>query len=262
MQTIGIIGLGWLGLPLAKKLVESGFKVKGSVRSEQKKNQVEASGILSIVLDVSVEQQNNPSSFFEDCSVAIITIPPSKTPFNSYQSSILKACSLFPENCQFIFTSSTSVYADHVANAIEDTKILSDYNFTSQLFLTEKALQQHFKERITILRLGGLFGEDRNPAKHLAGKIELKNPDAPINIVHQEDVIEIIFQLIKNKIAGEIFNVCCDNHEKRKEFYTKQCEKLNLPTPIFSEVNDTLKCISNRKLKKALGNVFKHNFFD
>jgi nucleoside-diphosphate-sugar epimerase len=262
MQTVGIIGLGWLGFPLAKKLVEKGFKAKGSVRSEEKKNQIEAAGIDTIVLDVSLEQENNPSSFFEDCSVAIITIPPSKTPFNSYQSNVLKACSLFPENCQFIFTSSTSVYAEHVLNAIEDTKILSDYNFNSQLFLTEKALQQHYRERMTILRLGGLFGEDRNPAKFLAGKTELKNPEAPVNIVHQDDVVEVIIQLIENKIAGEIFNVCCDNHETRKVFYTKQCEKLNLPAPIFSDINDTLKCISNRKLKNALGFNYKHNFFD
>lgn len=262
MQTIGIIGLGWLGFPLAKKLVEKRCKVKGTVRSEEKKIQAEAAGIDTMVLDVTLEQDNYPSFFFEDCSVAIITIPPSKTPFNSYQNCILKACSYFPKNCQFIFTSSSSVYAEHVENANEDTKILSDYNFTSQLFLTEKALQQHYKERMTILRLGGLFGEDRNPAKHLSGKTDLKNPDAPVNIVHLDDVVEVIIQLIQNKIGGEIFNVCCDNHEKRKEFYAKQCEKLNLSAPIFSEVNDTLKCISNRKLKNTLGFTFKHNFFD
>lgn len=262
MQTVGIIGLGWLGFPLAKKLVEKRVKVKGSVRSEEKKNQAQVAGIATIVLDVSLDQENNPSSFFEDCSVAIITIPPSKTTFNSYQSSILKACSFFSENCQFIFTSSTSIYAEHVINAYEDSKILSDYNYTSQLFLTEKALQRKFKERITILRLGGLFGENRNPAKQLTGKTDLKNPDAPINIVHQDDVVEVIVQLIESKIGGEIFNVCCDNHETRKEFYTKQCQKLNLALPSFSEENNTLKCISNSKLKKRLSYAFKHNFFD
>lgn len=261
MQTTGIIGLGWLGFPLAQKLLEKGFKVKASVRSEDKKRQAEEKGIEAIILDIALEQQNNPNSFFDDCSVALVLLPPSKTPFGSYQNYVLKACSFFPETCQFIFTSSTSVYANHVINANEETNILSNYNYRSQLFLTEKALQQHYKKRVTILRLGGLIGSDRHPAIHLAGKTKIKNPDAPVNIVHQEDVIEAMIQIIKNKFFGEIFNVCCDNSEKRKDFYTKQCQTLNLAIPKFSELNDTLKHVSNSKLKNRIQFRYKHNFY-
>ena len=33
---ISILGCGWLGFPLAKKLIEIGFEVKGSTTSENK----------------------------------------------------------------------------------------------------------------------------------------------------------------------------------------------------------------------------------
>ena len=36
MTKISILGCGWLGLPLAKAIVENGFSVKGSTTSSEK----------------------------------------------------------------------------------------------------------------------------------------------------------------------------------------------------------------------------------
>lgn len=41
MQKISVLGCGWLGLPLSKKLIESGFVVKGSTTSSEKLSQLE-----------------------------------------------------------------------------------------------------------------------------------------------------------------------------------------------------------------------------
>ena len=44
----------------------------------------------------------------------------------------------------------------------------------------------------TILRFGGLIGEERNPLKYLIQKEEILNSDAPINYIHLKDCIGII----------------------------------------------------------------------
>jgi 3-hydroxyisobutyrate dehydrogenase-like beta-hydroxyacid dehydrogenase len=47
MTKISILGCGWLGLPLAKAIVENGFSVKGSTTSTDKLTALENAGINS-----------------------------------------------------------------------------------------------------------------------------------------------------------------------------------------------------------------------
>ena len=152
------------------------------------------------------------------------------------------------------------MYADHYENARENSNIISDYNFSSQLYLTEKALQKQIGNQLIILRLGGLFGEERILAKFLSGKKNLSNPNSPVNIVHQEDVISVILKIIDRNIFSEIYNICCETKSLRAEFYTKQCVMEGLPVPEFNEITTIFKKVNSQKVKKDLNFTFKHNF--
>ncbi|RUA14157.1 MAG: short-chain dehydrogenase, partial [Flavobacteriia bacterium] len=45
-NSIGVLGCGWLGLPLAQRLVESGFEVHGTTTSIEKVQQLQRLGIV------------------------------------------------------------------------------------------------------------------------------------------------------------------------------------------------------------------------
>ncbi|RYE33944.1 MAG: SDR family NAD(P)-dependent oxidoreductase, partial [Sphingobacteriales bacterium] len=47
---ISILGCGWLGMPLAKKLAGKGNQVKGSVTSEIKVNELTGAGVTPYIL--------------------------------------------------------------------------------------------------------------------------------------------------------------------------------------------------------------------
>jgi hypothetical protein len=49
------------------------------------------------------------------------------------------------------------------------------------------------------LRFGGLIGEDRNPARFLAGKENLDNPNA-INLIHQKIVLVLSCKSLLSKL--------------------------------------------------------------
>lgn len=260
MQKIALVGFGWLGLPLGKHLKESGFDVVGTTTSESKLLELEKLGFKTILLNLNaIGDEKELIQFFSDCEICVLTIPPSKSLFQTYQNQCLKLVSFFSENTKFIFTSSTSVYTDKVQLASEDTQILSDYNFTSQLFQTEKTLSKLLGNRLTILRLAGLFGENRNPAKFLSGKSNLQNAKGLVNLVHQEDVIRFITEIIKKDIWGNCFNVCSSEHPTREEFYTWMCAKENLAEPQFekSESSPDSKIVSNDKGKTKLNFTYK-----
>lgn len=260
MQKIALVGFGWLGLPLAKKLKKDGFEICGTTTSQSKLEDLERNEFNPKLLNLNGEiNEQEFKEFFSTVSICILTIPPSKTLFQSYQNQCLKLTSLFPNTCKFIFTSSTSVYSDNINLAIENSKILSDYNYTSQLFLTEKALQKTLGNNLNILRLAGLFGDNRNPAKFLSGKKDIKNPLAKVNLVHQKDVISFISAIIKQDVWGETFNVCASIHPTRKEFYTWKCERDQLVIPEFETVDNAnlSKVVSNQKGKEQLNFTYE-----
>lgn len=262
MKNIAIVGLGWLGLPLAENLSSEGFVVKGTSTSDEKVNFLMSQGINAINLNFNQEiDENSAQLFFKDSEICVITIPPSKCAFNSYRTQVLKIVSLFETNCKFIFISSTSVYSDAVLIAQEDSKTITDFNFSAQLFLTEKSLSNLLGERLTILRFAGLVGPNRNPAKFLSGKENLPNGKSPVNLVHLEDCISFIEQVISQNSWGEIYNVCASEHPNREEYYTANCVKNGLSAPNFSKENDDKlqKIVSNEKGKTRLNFTYKYD---
>ena len=108
----------------------------------------------------------------------------------------------------------------------------------------------------TILRLAGLYGYGRQPGRRLAGQ-EVTGGDAPVNLVHRDDVVSVLVKVIEENIRG-VFNVCADTHPSRKEVYTAQAERLGFEPPRFVEPHEAdYKEVSSEKLK-GLGYEFQH----
>ncbi len=107
----------------------------------------------------------------------------------------------------------------------------------------------------TILRFGGLIGEDRNPVKYMAGK-HIEKGSTPVNLIHRDDCIGIIERIIQKEAWGEIFNAVADEHPTKSDFYTAAAKAKGLLEPTFGNETDGHKIISNKKIKNALGYEF------
>lgn len=97
----------------------------------------------------------------------IINIPP-KLRGNSTENFVEKIKNLIPfiEKSgikKVLFVSSTSVYSDEDKVVTEETIPNPDTESGKQLFKCEKLLQENSHFETTILRFGGLIGEDRHP---------------------------------------------------------------------------------------------------
>ncbi|WP_258929293.1 hypothetical protein [Flavobacterium davisii] len=87
----------------------------------------------------------------------------------------------------------------------------------------------------------------------------MENGEAPINVIHQDDCINIIQTIIAKEIWGEIFNASTDIHPKRKEYYELAAEKIGLEKPTFViSPNESYKIINSDKLKTKLNYSFKY----
>lgn len=270
MKQISLLGCGWLGLPLAKSLLENGFVVKGSTTSETKILTLKEAGIIPFLIQVEEEKiVGEMASFLENSSILIIDIPPKLRGNSSDTSSALsmtfvsKIKNLLPfiENSsieKILFVSSTSVYADDNSVISETTQPQPETESGKQLLMAEKLLQMHCQT--TVLRFGGLIGGDRHPIHFLSGRDNIENPAAPINLIHQTDCIGIIHTIIETNCWNETFNAVAPYHPTRKEYYTQKALELNLTIPQFDESKPSVgKSILSEKLITKLNYTFKVN---
>ena len=278
MKQISILGCGWLGLPLAKSLIENGFSINGSTTSVEKIAVLENAGIHPFLVSLSAvevleETKISIENFLQNSDVLIIDIPP-KLRGNSSDTStalsmtfVAKIQNIIPfiEKSsveKVIFVSSTSVYSDDNSIITEAMIPNPDTESGRQLLEAEQLLQSNKNFQTTILRFGGLIGEDRHPIKFLAGRKDIENPEGPINLIHQIDCIGIIEEILKqvqNDKSSEVFNAVAPFHPTRKEYYTQKAIELNLPLPEFEESKPSIgKTILSDKVESVLNYTFKN----
>ncbi len=240
MKQIAILGCGWLGMPLAKSLLEKGFSIIGSTTSLEKISSLERNGIVAFQIELSETGiKGEIDSFLKNSEILIIAIPPKLRNISS-ENFVKKIENLIPfiEKAKIekvIFISSTSVYADYNAVINKASKPSPNTESGKQLLETETVLQSNTNFKSTIIRFGGLIGEDRNPIHFLAGRKNIENPEAAINLIHQKDCIGIIKAVIEQDCFGESFNAVAPFHPSRKEYYTQKALELDLPLPEFDE---------------------------
>jgi len=158
---------------------------------------------------------------------------------------------------QIILLSSTSVYPDDAGEVDETCTLLPTGPGLIQLNY-EKALQAVFPQ-LVILRLAGLIGEGRHPGRFFAAKRQIPNPEAPVNLVLLNDVIEGCVQVIERNVKGETFNICADEHPERGSYYFTMTVKAGFTPPdvITSTIqNRAYKQVSSEKAKRILGITF------
>jgi nucleoside-diphosphate-sugar epimerase len=262
MKQISILGCGWLGLPLAKALLAKGFSVKGSTTSEDKMAVLESKGITPYQIALfQNEIKGDLDAFLFDSKILIIDIPP-KLRGNLKENFVSKIENIIPiiEKStveKVLFVSSTSVYGEANAIVTEATSPNPDTEGGKQLLQAERLLQSNTSFQTTILRFGGLIGEDRNPVKFLAGKTNLENPDAPINLIHQDDCIGVMLQIIATNSWGETYNAVAPQHPSRAEYYTQKALEKNLALPIFNhDLPSVGKTILSDKVQTVLNYTF------
>ena len=248
MKDVSVLGCGWLGKPLAISLLKKDFSIKGSTTSLEKLKTLQDLEIEPFLVDISSDK-NFTNFLSSDILIVAITskeVDAFKKLMQQIESSTIK---------KVIFISSTSVYPNLNQVMNEDNETLD-----TPLFQIEELFRNNQKFETTIIRFAGLFGNNRNPGNWFKNGRRIPNPEGFVNMIHQDDCIAIIEEIIKQNYWNTTFNACSNHHPTRREFYTNAKLKLGLETPDFKE-NETLqyKIINSDKVQEKLNYQFKHD---
>jgi nucleoside-diphosphate-sugar epimerase len=268
-MNISILGCGWLGLPLAKRLIDAGHLIKGSTTKRDRMESLKSIGITPFQLKLFEEGvQGDLNAFLSNSELLIIDIPPGlrKDPEANFIGKMGRLQSYIKKSSikRVIFISSTSVYEDIEAIPVYNEE--DKPNGTAANAIQLKAAEQLFlnSEDYTssIIRFGGLFGPGRHPVNNLSGKPSVKDPAAPVNLIHLEDCIGIIETVISKEISG-VLNAVYPEHPAKEEYYISVANKLNLPAPVFEKNKSSRgKIIESIYLKEKTGYQFKSGIWE
>ncbi|WP_373997731.1 SDR family NAD(P)-dependent oxidoreductase [Bdellovibrio bacteriovorus] len=223
-QVWGIIGLGWLGAEFANYLTEKNQKYWGTHRSS-----------------FSWEKDFFPDEF---CDVLLINVPPLKTLSPS------DFVGKIPENSfkKIIFVSSISVYGDVSGEVTEATEPRPNSESGQWLYAVEQALQKRYSEKCVIVRAGGLIGGSRHPVFQIAGRGLVQHGLAPVNLIHREDLIRIIYDLGEGTTVVPRVNAVTPFHPSKESYYSVMAAKRGLPPIKFEQSGGDGKIVSSEVL--------------
>ncbi|SOE22206.1 Nucleoside-diphosphate-sugar epimerase [Spirosomataceae bacterium TFI 002] len=258
-KTVSVIGCGWLGLPLATRLLEIGYNVAGSTTNSNKLDDLTSLGIKAYLLNLPADEGLAINDLFNS-ETLFFNIPPGlkRGEPSDYWEKVNSFLDLL-ENSEFkklIHISTTSLYPNVGGLYIE-----KDADKTNIHFLVEQKLAElcHAKNKQFIsARCGGLMGYDRFPCKYYNADSEVSNGESGVNYIHRDDLVEILTKFITNESINGAINLCAPMHPSRKEVIIKCATKAKRDIPHFEPDVKRGKIISTGLLQKELVYNFKY----
>ena len=264
-KSVAIIGLGWLGLPLAKSLQQQGYTVKGSTTTPEKAARLTNQGIDAQM----VRFEPAPTVDLGDLlavDAVVVNIPPKAgmqgDAFHPQQIGYLVDAIRKQGARHIIYVSSTSVYPEQtepVRPSVEDdVQTLAQSAAPALVEAEQKVLTLAPERLVTILRCGGLMGYERIPGKYVAGKT-IDTGTVPVNYIHRDDVIGLLSTILATKLPGT-FNAVAPEHPTREAIYRKSCADFGYEFPTFVTPDKPLayKVISPDKLIQVTNYQFSY----
>lgn len=259
-MVISILGCGWYGKALAVSLLQNGIAVKGSATSVEKLVSLAAEGITPYLVRFDADSDNFDPTFFE-CDILVIAIPPKlrkgeSAAFLPKIQQIVQAILQYQVK-KVIYISSTGVYGDHNREVNELSDPQPDTESGMKLLEAEKRFQKETAIKTTVIRFGGLIGPGRHPGRFFAGKKDVPNGLAPVNLIDLEDCVGITTAVIKKDAFGYLFNACSPDHPQKAQFYHEAALKGGFAVPEFVSELGSWKLVNSINLTKVLGYAFK-----
>jgi len=267
LPTVAVLGCGWLGLPLAKALVAQGYTVAGSTTTPSQLLTLRDAGIMPFLLSLAptltATDADTLHAMLTGIDVLILNVPPRRSATSHDYAALLRPVHEAAEACGIsavLFVSSTSIYPDE-PRPMQEQDALATAEASSSILRAEALFTSPNGSWITtVVRLGGLFGPGRLPGRFLAGKQNVAQPKAPVNLIHLADCVGLLTSIIDQHVWGHTFNACAAQHPTREEFYTLAAHQLGLSPPAFQTADKAGgKSIDSSLLRQSVDYRFQYD---
>jgi nucleoside-diphosphate-sugar epimerase len=236
-----ILGCGYLGLRVARLLVERGDRVYGTTRSLGRAIELSRAGIESIVADVMV-----PESLARlpevDRVLYCVGFDRSKgVPIRSvYVDGLRHALGhLIDRAGMLVYAGSTGVYGQNDGGWVDEDSPVDPRTESGKACLEAESVIRSYESEgslaSTILRFSGLYGPGRIMRREalLEGKVIVGDPEKFLNLIHIDDASTATVAALDQGTGQSLYLISDDRPSPRREFYALAAKALGAPDPRF-----------------------------
>jgi nucleoside-diphosphate-sugar epimerase len=208
---VAILGCGYVGLELGRRLVDAGHRVVGVRRSESGLERVETAGLEPVEADVT-----DPTTLTPVPDVDAVVFAASAGGRGSvaaarrtYVEGLRGTLAAFGERSsppdRLVYTSSTGVYGDHGGQWVDEDTDPEPGTERGEVLLEAESVALGAAESGidgTVVRFAGLYGPDRyRLERYLEGPVT----EGWLNLLHRDDAAGVVEYLLSADLArGEV----------------------------------------------------------
>ena len=263
-STLLSIGHGFSARALAPLLLEQGWRVIGTTRSEEKAEVLKAEGIDPIIWP------GTPLPIREATHLLTSVAP------NDAGDPVLNDAANDLQNATHLkwvgYLSTTGVYGDHQGGWVDETSALTPSTKRGQARVKAEAEWRTLNMPLHIFRLAGIYGPGRGPFEKIrSGKAKrVIKENQVFSRIHVDDIAQTLLASINRPNPGAIYNVCDDDPAPPQDVLAYAAELLGHPTPEAVSFEDAemsplarsfysdSKRVRNDRMKKELGVTLRY----
>ncbi|MFN3700567.1 MAG: SDR family oxidoreductase [Alphaproteobacteria bacterium] len=268
-------GYGYTCDYLGHALLEKGWKVSGTTRSLEKREELKSRGIHAHIFD---QDKPLPDAYglLDGVTHVLISTPPDDNGDTAYNWHGRELAGV-PSIRWAGYLSTTGVYGDRNGEWVDETSELrpTSKRGTRRLEAENQwlGLHKNLDLPMHIFRLAGIYGPGRSALDSVRAGVarRINKPGHVFGRIHVEDIVQVVLASMAQPNAGSIYNVCDSNPAASHEVIAYACELLGRPVPPmidFEEANlapitrsfylDNRR-VRNTKIKEELGVALKYD---
>ncbi len=237
-----IVGCGYLGVHLARRLLLDGVTVYGTTRSEHNARRLASLGIRPLLLSVTqpvTYAALTPALSAKSLDVYYM-IPPGRIDGSPSTRQVVLGGSAHMVKAltqghirRAVMVSSSAVYGQSTGQPVDADTPAEPNGERAKLLTQGEALWLAAGEAYFVLRLAGLYGPGRVVGLKAVrdGAPLLGDPNALLNLIHVDDAVSLLLAMTQCGSTGRV-ELGTDGHPTpRIEYYTYLAEMLGVAHP-------------------------------
>jgi len=229
-------GLGYCALALARQLKTEGWQIAGTVRTVEKKADLEGSGIEVHVFDGEAAMADAPAAL-DGTTHLLCSIPPREdipAPALAWHAADIARL----EDLDWMgYLSTTGVYGDRGGAWVdEDTPPAPNLERSVRRLEAEQqwlVMAERYAVPVHIFRLAGIYGPGRGVLAQVRnGRAKrVVKPGQVFSRIHVDDIVQVLRASMAAPHPGRIYNLADDEPEAPDKVVAFACGLLGVPAP-------------------------------
>ncbi|MBY0230044.1 MAG: SDR family oxidoreductase [Gemmataceae bacterium] len=260
LKRVLVVGCGYLGLRVARLLLEAGHSVMATTRKPSRAEEFRALGIAPVVGDVTrALQLPEVDAVIHAVGFDRAAGSPMRAVYVEGLANVLRS---LPGSPRFVHVSSTGVYgqAEGIVDDEGDTVPVEE---SGKVVLEAERVLRETRPDATVLRFAGIYGPGRllREAALRKGEPLAADADGWLNLIHVEDGARAVVAALDH--PSMTCNVCDGHPTTRRAFYSRLAELLGAPPPVFIEKREAAnRRIAGTRMRTVLGVEPRYRSFE